>query len=444
MEVKETLKENCVMQLRFEAPYEEVKPSFEKEYKLIKNTIRLPGFRQGRAPENIVRERALPYIIEEFKKKYFNEIFKNYIIEKKINIYRDAIPKITKFEFSENQPFVAEIEFEIYPQVNLTKDDYKDIKLSKLDYSVSDDEVNDIIEKMLFEKQLIKIEEIDMPISKGYLVTANVSGKDAEGNEIPMLTKKNYFFEFKDIEDVASEKGFSEKFIEEIAGKKKGDKIQFEYEFSKDFEYSDLKGKKVFAEAEILKVEKKNLPEITDDIAKQLGYDNVEQLYSKIKSRLEAEKKNKLDQKQITNFFEILIQKIKIDLPKSMVDAVNLDEQKRFEKQFANQFKMYNIEMKRLYNIFNTTAEEWLEGNKTKVENDIKQYLLASKIIENENLKPDQDEIEKELELLAQEYGKEKKELKRELIKNEQFPDFLNSLSHRKLEKLILENYVEK
>ena len=59
-------------------------------------------------------------------------------------------------------------------------------------------------------------------------------------------------------------------------------------------------------------------------------------------------------------------------------------------------------------------------------------------------MKPDQDEIEKELELLAQEYGKEKKELKRELIKNEQFPDFLNSLSHRKLEKLILENYVEK
>ncbi len=120
-----------------------------------------------------------------------------------------------------------------------------------------------------------------------------------------------------------------------------------------------------------------------------------------------------------------------------MVDAVNLKEQEQMESYI----KYYKLTREQYYNMINSTPEQWLEINENKVIINLKQYFIEERLVITENITVTDEELDLKLEHYAKTLDKEKKDVKRDLIKKEKWEDFKNNIAMSKLREVILEKF---
>ncbi|HPG30262.1 MAG TPA: trigger factor [bacterium] len=434
MDVKETKLENSKISLRFEVPFEEFKDEFKLAFKSVGKEIALPGFRKGKTPENLLRQRAMPYVLATFKEEYSKKLISKYFEENKINVY--GYPQIIKIEVEEGKPFIMDIEFEKYPEFELKPEDYSDISIEKINYEISDNEVDDEIKQIIKRRRLTEFADKDGIIEVNDTVYFNLTGKDAEGAEIQSLNIKDYPLNVRN--KVVPKSDVKILILDEInnrvLGCKKGDKLEFKYDFNNTVESEVLAGKTADVSVEIVKVQIEKFPDITEETAKKMDYQSVEEMKNSIKNQLSIQKKQDKENNALNDFFGKIIEKVKIDAPLSMIDNMNLHQRDSMEKNF----EMYNMKKDSFYDLLKTTPDEWLENNKNNAIRSIKEYLIKLKLVELEKIELSEEEINAELEKLAINYKTDKTSLKRDLIKSERWENFKNNLIEDKLDSHIL------
>jgi trigger factor len=436
MEVKENRKENCIVNLNFEVPFSEVKDEFNKNLQKIKRDIKMPGFRKGKVPESIIRKRALPMIIDDFKENYAQKIFEDYVKEKEFKLY--SKPNVNKVEFDENEPFILDIEFEIFPELELNKEDYSDIKIDKPEYKVTEKDIEQEIKNR--SKKDVSYEPIGKrKIKVDDIVSVNLDTKDENGNEVKQLTFKDYSITVKKSDkkkkDDKTGAMLLDKINDALIDKKIDDEFTIEYKYEDDIESPDLRGKTVNVNVKINKAETEKYPEINDELAKKLNFDSVDDMKGKIEKELAESKKNEAENKAFDEIIDKIIEKKPIDLPDSMIDNVNKYQQQMLEQRFTSQGLTKEI----LYKFSNTTPENWLEKNKDNAVRTIKEELIVEQLKKLENIDVDKEEIDEKLEETAKLYKTDKKQMKRDLIKNNQWDNFKESLIFPKLKDKLIE-----
>ncbi len=279
---------------------EEVEKEKNEVVKKLKAMAKLPGFRPGKVPPEIIKARFKKEIEEEILDNLVNKNLENLIKEKNWKVVGDIIFSSKSFE---DEFLKAEIEFYILPKLELPSLEGIDAELEEI--AVTEEEIKDEIEKLQKSKPIV--ENSNLPVGEESVALCKVVGK-YEGEE------KEIDFRYKFL----SPKGNDP--VPELLGKNVGEEVIFSKEFPPD-DPSPHRGKKVNFKAKIEEIKIVKYPEINDDFVKKEfpNLNSVEDLNEFIKNKILSFKKQKAEKDLKEKILNQLLEKIEIFVPEPML-----------------------------------------------------------------------------------------------------------------------------
>lgn len=277
VKVENTENKNEV-KLTFTIEAEKFDEAMKRVYAKTAKYFTIPGFRKGKAPMNIVEQH---YGTEIFYEDTFNElvpdIYDEAIKENKIEAVSRPDIDITQMEKGKELIFTATVQTK--PEVELGK--YKGIELKKIEYNVSDKDVEHELGHMAeHNARLITVE--DRPVEKGDIAVIDfegfLDGKPFEGGKA----------EKHELE--IGSNTFIPGFEDQVIGMKIDEEKDLNVTFPEDYFSKDLAGKPVVFKVKLHEIKKKELPKMDDEFAKDVSeFDTLEELKNNIKDRLQKE-----------------------------------------------------------------------------------------------------------------------------------------------------------
>ena len=288
-----------------------IEEEIKNQLKKIQSRVHIDGFRQGNAPLDMVDKKygedALYRAINELIRNSINEIVKD---EK----YKLAMqPEVSiKDDIKRNKDISVEVKITKKPEIPDIK--YEKIEIDTFELELSDKNKEDEIERFRTRMAKQKLAEDGKMVKNGDTVDIDFVGKTIVDNaEINGGSAKGYKLEI-------GSHSFIEGFEEQIIGHKKGETFDIKVKFPTEYHSEDLKGKDAMFTITINDIFVKELPDIDDEFAKNLGFKDIDEikklLFGNMKNIYEANMKNILKDRVFTLIFE----KNKFDLPESIIE----------------------------------------------------------------------------------------------------------------------------
>lgn len=407
----------CQKDLAIEIAVEEVNQAFEKTYDAYSRYVKVPGFRPGRVPRGVVKQRFSKEIKDEVIGHLIPHALEHAIEDHKLKIIGE--PHLEEFTLNEGQPFKFKVKIEVLPEIELKE--YKGLKATKRVETVTDEDIDLVIERWREEAgDLVPVE--DRPAQDGDIVTVNLVGKYL--NPQAEHEKEDLKADATEIE-IGGEASLPE-FTENLRGVKPDDVREFRVVYPEDFNSKGLAGKTIDFAATVLSVLEKELPEVNDDFAKDSGgYESVQDMRDKLRESLiknaEVSAKNALQQDLLSQ----LLESHPFEVPTVLV---NQQVQGRLE-EFSHQIRHMGIPPE----ILNTINwKERIEEAKEAAVRDVRSALLVGRIGQAENIAVSSEEIDAEIESIAAEVGASSEEVKARLTRDEAISTIETKLRYRK------------
>ncbi|HMA61683.1 MAG TPA: trigger factor [bacterium] len=362
--------------------WDEVKDIYNNTVRELKQDFRMNGFRPGKVPTNLVKKQIGPKIKYQTLNRIFREYNDDVFEEAGVKMDELLDYSITDVEFEENKPFSYKIEIEMDPEVEVF--DYKEgFSLKKKEYEVDDEDVDLYIDEMKEQQAQAKI--VDEGAEMGHYVKCDLQKIDEDG--VPIVGNKA-----KDQTIQLGEGPFTEPGISNLIGAQEGDEPQI---------FLETDDGKVHYKVNVKEVEEHILPEIDDEWVEENleTVDTVEDWKSQIKDMLKQNWDNHSKQEFEAKIKDYFIDQVDIKIPEARVEyyleQLIKDAKNRSQQQEIN--------------------EEAIKQNKrAEAEQNVKWHLISEKIKEEENIQATDEEIEKKLDEMVQQYPNEN----RDQIKN--------------------------
>jgi trigger factor len=266
----------CKKDLTIEVAADEVQAQFNKAYDAYMRYAKVPGFRPGHAPRGVVKQRFGKDIKDEVLGELLPHALQHAISDHKLRVV--GSPEINDLSFNEGEPLRFKASVEILPEFELNE--YKGIKAVKRVARVADEDVARTLEQLREGwAQLIPVE--DRSAAAGDYVSVNLTGKYVEPPEEEDLRAEDVVIELG-AENVQPE------FNEHLQGVKAGEVREFRVVYPPDFNAKGLAGKTLDFTATVVAVRMKELPELDDDFAKEVGeFQTLAELRQKLREDLE-------------------------------------------------------------------------------------------------------------------------------------------------------------
>ena len=394
------------LKLSFEVEAAKFDEAINKVYAKSAKYFNIPGFRKGKAPMAIVEKH---YGSEIFYEDAFNEIVPE-IYEKELkenNIEAVSKPDLDVTQIGKGQDLKFTAVVQIKPEVKLGK--YKGITLKKVEYNVSDDDIEHELGHMAernsrvvpVEDRPVENKDITVIDFEGSVDGVKFEGGKAEGHELEIGSGS-----------------FIPGFEEQIVGMKIGEEKDIKVKFPDDYFSEDLKGKEAVFHVKLHEIKKKELPEINDDFAKDASeFETLAELKNSIKEKLEEENKNRAKYETEEEAIKEVCKNTEIDIPTGMIET-ELDNMVR-DVETRLSYQGMNMEM--YLQMIGKTMEEFRKEGEEQAKEAVKTRLVLEQIVKDENIEADEKKVEERLEEMAKAYGKEAKELK----ENEMLMDYI-------------------
>ncbi|MFC2091750.1 trigger factor, partial [Elusimicrobiota bacterium] len=219
-------KSNCLIYIDAKLSEDRVKTELEKIIIDIGRNVRIPGFRKGKVPAALIKDRFMEEAKQELLNRISPDILHEIITKEKIN--PATKPRIKEYSINTGEPLELNIELEVYPEVQLKK--YRKIKLEKKNYTVSDGDVQKTIAEVCQRNAVLKVKAGISADGDFVVVRASALLDDKEidvglPNELMLL--------------IGSE-GILPGFDANVKGLKKGDKKEFDYRFPENYKKEDI------------------------------------------------------------------------------------------------------------------------------------------------------------------------------------------------------------
>ena len=405
---------------------EKFENAIKKVYFQSAKYFNIPGFRKGKAPQNIV-ERY--YGKEIFYEDAFNEIvpdeYENAISENKLEVVSKPTIDVVQMEKGQDLIFTAVVS--IKPEVKLGK--YKGIEIEKIEYNVKDEDVEKELKQMQDKNsRLVTVD--DREAIDGDTANINfegfVDGKVFEGGKA----------ENHDL--VLGSHSFIEGFEDQVVGMKIGEDKDINVTFPKEYFSKDLAGKPAVFKVKLNELKKKELPELDDEFAKDVSeFDTIEELKNSIKEKLVKQNKDREKYEKEDAVVKALVDEMKVEIPSGMIELEVENMMKEMESRMAYQ----GLKMEQYLKMVNKTEEDLKKEYEPEAINGIKSRLALEAVIKAEKIEAKDDEIKAKIEEMATNYGKEASELQqnenikkyiKQGIENEKAMEFLVANSKEK------------
>ncbi|SFK11314.1 MULTISPECIES: trigger factor [unclassified Bacillus (in: firmicutes)] len=377
--------------LTIEVDAKEVNNSLDAAFKKVVKTINVPGFRKGKMPRPLFEQRfgveslyqdALDIILPKAYGEAIDET----------GIFPVAHPEIDieKFEKGQNLIFTAKVT--VKPEVKLGE--YKGLTVEKMDATVTDEDVENELTS-LQERQAELVVKEEGTVANGDTAVIDfegfVDGEAFEGGQ-----GENY--------SLAIGSGtFIPGFEEQLVGLKAGEQKDVEVSFPEEYHAAELAGKPATFKVTIHEIKVKELPALDDEFAKDANEEvaTLDELKAKIRENLEVSKKQEAEHKVRDEVVEKASANAEIDIPEAMIET-ELDRMVReFEQRLS--YQGMNLE---LYYQFTGTDEEKLKGQmKEDAAKRVTTNLVLEAIIKAENIEATDEEVNAEIEKMAEMYN---------------------------------------
>ena len=421
VKVEKTEKKNEV-KLSFEIEAEKFDEAMKKVYTKTAKYFTIPGFRKGKAPMAIVERH---YGSSIFYEDTFNElvpdIYDQAIKDNKIEAVSQPQLDITQMEKGKDLKFTAIVQ--IKPEVKLGK--YKGIELKKIEYTVSDKDVEHELGHMAeHNSRLVTVD--NRPVKKGDITTIDFEGS-IDGVPFDGGKAENHELEI-------GSNQFIPGFEDQIIGMKDGEEKDINVTFPEDYFSKDLAGKEATFKVKLHGIKVKELPKIDDEFAKDVSeFDTLADLKADIKSKLEKENKEKAKYESEEAAIEAVCKEVEIDIPSGMIET----EIDNMIKDIENKLSYQGLTLDQYLKLTNKTMDGLRKEFNEQAEKAVKSRLVLEAIIKEEDIKPEEKEVEDKLKEMAKNYNQKEDEL----LKNENVKNYVTeNMKYEKAIAFILDN----
>jgi len=291
--------------LKIEIPSEAIEKKIKNSLEKARQKAKTPGFRPGKTPMNIIEKHfgksAEAEALEEIIPEFYDSALKEAAI---VPVTRPEIEGGVNFE--RNNPLSLSFTLEIRPKIENLK--YEGIKTKDIPVTVSDEEVENALKRLQEGKATYEI--ADKEIEAGDLLTIDYEMK----YDNQTTTAKDQVF-------MVGFTGLPKEISESLIGKKAGDIVEVEAQFPQDFHAKAIAGKKVLIKNTVNAVKKKILPAIDAELAKDLGFENLDALKAGAREGIEKAKKEHTQKIQKNAILESLTGSHNFDIPESMLEG---------------------------------------------------------------------------------------------------------------------------
>jgi len=393
-----------------------------KENQLLKEykpEIAIKGFRKGAVPDNILRNYLGKELRSEAISKLVPEVLQKVLEEKNYSIVADPI--IDKIDENE-KTLVFNATIEVRPEIQLCN--YKEIPIELPKYEVTTSEVEREVEILKENNASWVLKEGNAENGDGVVIDAKAF--DENNKFIENSEKKNQLYEIglkSNIKEVD----------ESLIGKRSGDKVEVMVTMPDDYFIQEFKGKKVKFEIEVKEVKYKKHPEINDDFAKEFGeFQNLEELKNRIHENIGKVKENNYKRDQYRKIEDYLIEKIKMEIPESLIKSQS-DFLKEEQKNYLEYYGIKDTDE-------HLNSEESIKSRSETAEKQVKMLFILDEIAKKENIMATEEDVDKEIERIAQTYNKKPLAIKARLEANKTLDGLKKEIIRSKAMNFLFEN----
>jgi trigger factor len=299
-------KKPCAITIEVEIAPAQTDVELANVYQSIQQSAKVAGFRVGKVPMDIIKKDysdvAKEKLIENMiKKTVFSALEKE-------NFAPIDMPVINNIDYDFGKPLKYTFKAECQPEVTIK--DYKEIKVKKEKYKVTDKNIDENINNLLDRNAKLVVSK-DEVVKKDSFVVVSYEGF-CDGKALENIKAKEHML---DLGSDQTLKGFKDG----LKGLKKGESKDIEIEYPKDYPNKTLAEKKVVFKTTVNEIKEKELPVLNDDFAKDMGLENLDELKKRIKESLEQEELRRQKNEEEKQIVESLLDKNKFDVPETIV-----------------------------------------------------------------------------------------------------------------------------
>ena len=410
------------LKLTFTVPASRFEEAIMDVFKKSAKYFNIPGFRKGKAPFKIV-ERY--YGDNIFYEDAFNElapvVYDEEIAENKIEVASRPQIDVVQMEKGKDLIFTAIVATK--PEVKLGK--YKEIPLKKIEYKVTDEDIDHEINHMAeHNSRIVTVENRE--VKDKDIVTIDfegfVDGKAFEGGK-----SENY-------ELTIGSKTFIPGFEDQIIGMKNGEEKDIKVTFPKEYFSKELAGKEATFHVVLHAIKEKQLPKIDDEFAKDVSeFDTLEELKKSIKEKMQKENEERAKHETEDAAIEEVCKNTNIEIPEGMIELEIDNIMQNLDQRLSYQ----GLNLEQYLKMMGKTEAEFRKDYKEQAEKNVKTRLVLEQIVKDEKIKEDEKYIKEKLEEMAKQYNKKVEDLE----KNEELKNYLaESSKTEQAVKLIVDN----
>jgi trigger factor len=410
----------CKKRLNIKVAAERVTGEIDKAYKDLIETIAVPGFRKGHTPRSIAEKRFGKQITEEVRDRLASAAFVEAIDGK--NFDTIGQPEFGEIKLEAGAPLAFEATINLKPTIEF--EDYKGISLHKKSADVADKDIEERIELVRTNKA--PLAPVDRPAQKDDQVTVDLK-ITSEGKELRSIEDARLF--------VSGESflGLKVESVEKIlAGKKAGEEFEFEQTLPDNFREEEYRNKAARIWVKVKEIKAQQLPEVNDEWARSLDFDDLDDMRDEIKNRLKREKANEVDvdlREQARNY---LLEKANFDLPEGLI-----------EKQAEGMFNRRRLELESQgvpKEEIEKRVEELRQGQKDATRKSFKLYFIMRHIADKEKIFVTEEEVDARIAAIAAMRGMPAAEVKTLYEQNEMMDDLRAEMREGKTLKHLIDN----
>jgi trigger factor len=403
-----------------ELPAETVDKEFSDTYGKLAKSASVKGFRPGKAPKSVLRGYYGKQVAAEVKSKLISDSFEKIMEDHDLDPVEP--PEIeAEDEAAEGEDLKFEFEIEVKPSVEAQG--YKGLAVKKEKLEIADEMVEDALTQLRESRAQVEPVTDDRGLNEGDLVVADLDCL-IDGEPIEGYSFKEQMF------DLELDTGVPE-LKEHTLGMKQDETREFDVTYPEDYRDGKLAGKDVTVRVHLRDIKRKNIPELDDDFAKDIGeFTSLDELREDVKEKLTAQEKERIDRDLKGDLVLEMIQKNPFEVPSSLVD-----KQSEFIANSAKQRLAYDgVDIEKIGLNLETMAKNYRE----RAENQVRASFLFRSIIEKEDIDVTSEELSAKLDEMVASYGEQAQAMRTYFEE----PKLKEDIKQRLLEEKVLDYLV--
>ncbi|CAM4436793.1 trigger factor [Paenibacillus phoenicis] len=414
--------------LEVEVEAERVAAALDKAFQKVVKKVNVPGFRKGKVPRPIFEARfGVESLYQDAIDILLPEVYTEAVDQ--TDIFPVDRPEVDIEQFAKGQPFKFKARITVKPEVKLG--DYKGVEVPAINVEVSDEELNNELERLQQRHaELIVID--DEPAKNGDTVVIDFDGS-VDGVPFEGGKAERYSLEL-------GSNTFIPGFEDQVVGLATGDFKDVTVTFPETYHAEELAGKEAVFKVKVHEIKRKQLPELDDEFAKDVSeFDTLDEFKEDLKKQLAARKEQEAKAAREGAIVDKVGENAEVEIPEAMIKG----EVENMIRDFDNRLRAQGMNLDMFLGFSGQTVDDLRGQMQGDAEKRVRNNLVLEAIAKAEKIEVTQDEINKELNDMAEAYKRTPEEIRNILAANGSLGSLNEEILIRKTIQFLLENSKE-